>query len=456
MDPLPCMLILAVLTLLCAAVEISSKAVLSQNQKSIKKLFGDENDKVKNMSQVLENSAEIEARADVAMLFLLIAGGALSAFEFGSSFADIPAFEALNSYVARYLSFVIVFLITFVIEVIVGIRLPSKLGQKYTDKLCIATLPVLKFFTAFFLPLHAIIDFVAGLLARLAGVSPNDITEDVTEDEIRQMIDEAGESGSIEESETDMIHSIFEFDDREVSEILTHRTDIFAVELSAGLDEVLEVIKKGGFSRIPVYKETLDDVVGILYVKDLVKLIGDLGAAGIGEFSLSDYTRKALYIPETNSLKDLFEKFKSERIQMAVVVDEYGGTLGIVTMEDLIESIMGSINDEFDDDCDESEEQAICRVSETEFRVKGLTPLKNVEEELGIIFENDENCDTIGGLVVSLLGVIPGNDEQPELDIDSVTVKVISVVEHHIEELIIVKNTDEEDGERGVDDADEA
>lgn len=449
MDPLPSMLILIALTVICAIIEISSKAVMSQNQNSIKKLFDEDSDNFKKLSATLENDAKIGARADTAIIFISAAISALAAVAFGNTFADLEFLTVLGTKAASYISLAAVFVLAVLAIEIIGRNLPAKIAVKYTDKLCVPMLPFLLFVTAVFAPLHAVVDFISSLFARIAGVTPEDITEDVTEDEIRQMIDEGRESGSIEESETDMIHSIFEFDDREVSEILTHRTDITAVEQSASLEEVITVIKEGGFSRIPVYKESLDDVVGILYVKDLIKLLDKDFVLNPDTFNLSDYIRKALYIPESKSLKELFEKFKSERIQMAVVVDEYGGTLGIVTMEDLIESIMGSINDEFDEASDEEEECDIRAVSDNEYIVKGLTLLKNVEEAIGVTFDNEEDCDTVGGLVVSLLGVIPGEDERPELDIGNVNVKVLSVVEHRIEELFITVNEVVEQNENG-------
>ncbi len=439
MDPWPCILVFAVLVLICALIEVSTKAVLSQNQLNIKKLFSDEEESEK-LLQTIENN-KLGQIAEMSSLSCIVLASCVSSSYFVPKLCVTDLLLKLPPWLSVTVSVAAVFAVTMLLLLVFAKSLPAKIGVKHTDSLCLSLLPMFRFFTSLCTPLYYAVNSTSGLLARLAGAKPEDVTEDVTEGEIRQMIDEGRENGNIEESETDMIHGIFEFDDRTVGEILTHRTDVTAVELSESLAEVLRTVVENGYSRIPVYKETLDNVVGILYVKDLLGLIGK----DLSDFKLSDYIREPMCVPETNNLKDIFERFKSERIQMAVVIDEYGGTLGIVTMEDLIESIMGSISDEYDDEDEEEAESKIKRISDTEFLVAGLALVSEVEEELGISIRNDEECDTIGGLAVSLIGMIPQDGEHPEASLENLSFKIISVADHRVEKLLLTVLTENDD-----------
>ena len=448
MDPWPCILIFAAIVIICALIEISTKAVLSQNQLNIKKLFPEDEKSSEKLLQTIENN-KLGQIADTASVCLLILASCISSAYFVPVTAKLEFLASLPVWLGYSISLVIVFIATLLLLMILAVSLPAKIGVKHTDSLCLPLLSVFRFFVALFAPLYYTVNGVSGALALLAGAKPEDVTEDVTEGEIRQMIDEGRENGNIEESETDMIHGIFEFDDRTVGEILTHRTDVTAIEISSSLTEILDIAVENGYSRIPVYKENLDNVVGILYVKDLLELIDK----DHNDFDVSKYMREPLCVPETNSLKDLFERFKSERIQMAVVIDEYGGTLGIVTMEDLIESIMGSIADEYDDEEEQEVESQIKKISDTEYLVAGLCLVSEVEEELDISIRNDEECETIGGLAVSLIGMIPNDGEHPEASIENLRFKVISVAEHRVEKLQLTL-LNENEGEEHISESD--
>lgn len=462
MDPLPCIPVYFVLLVLSALIELAVQSAGFLNQINLRRLAEDGGEKAQKPFLSTEDVDRYIPPAEIGTVFLFAAAQVLILVSCGNVLCGVllklPAMQEADGALLRLLSFLsnaAVFLLSAVFYLVLAKILPDKIAGKYAEKLCGVFLPVLHGFAVFFTPLYAVVTFFGSAAARLFGVRPGDVQDDVTEDEIRRMIDEGKESGSIEESKTDMIHSIFEFDDREVGEILTHRTDVVAVELSATLEEVLTLAGENGFSRLPVYKETLDDIVGVLHVKDLLPLINSDSVRKTDGFHLSDYVRKALYVPETTRLKDLFERFRNERIQMAVIIDEYGGTLGIVTMEDLIESIMGSINDEFDREEDTGENN-IVRISEREYHVNGLTPIKELEDTLGFPVENPEDCDTVGGLAVSLIGMIPEEGEQPEVVCGALTMRVLSVAEHHVERLSITVNTAQTEGETEEKTPDEA
>ncbi len=275
-------------------------------------------------------------------------------------------------------------------------------------------------------PLVALLSASTNGILRLLGIDPNQRQEEVTEEEIRMMIDVGNESGTIEQSEKDMIHNIFDFDDRIVDEIMTHRTEITAIDIDTTLNEIIDIALEEGYSRIPVYDDDLDNIVGILYIKDLLKLVLEQSTEN---FRVTDYMRSALYIPETNRCKDLFHEFQKSKIQMAVIVDEYGGTSGIVTMEDLIESIVGNIQDEYDD-----EEEEITLISDNLYKIDGMFALDKIERIFNIRFSEDEDYDydTISGYITGYLGRIPSKDEHPVVTVDNVDFTVLNVEEHRI------------------------
>lgn len=233
---------------------------------------------------------------------------------------------------------------------------------------------------------------------------------EVTKEEILMMVDKGGERGSIEESEKEMINNIFEFDDRTVDEMMTHRTEIIAVEIGAPLSEIISTALRSGYSRIPVYKDDLDSIAGILHVKDLLPLIIKNGE---GEFSLSSCIRGPLYVLESNTCMTVLGEFKAKKMQMAIVVDEYGGTSGLVTMEDLLESIVGNIQDEYDE---EDEEKEILALEDGRYIVDGLTPLEDVDKFFNLNLSGEYEADTIGGYVIDRLGRIPSEGENPEVE----------------------------------------
>jgi putative hemolysin len=218
------------------------------------------------------------------------------------------------------------------------------------------------------------------------------------------MVDQGGESGVIEDAQKEMINNIFEFDDTAVSEIMTHRTEIIGIEADAPLRDAVEASIKEGCSRLPVYEEDLDSVVGIVYVKDLLKYITcDLPAAETPRAVM----RTPYFVPESMRCRELFKEMTTRRMQIAIVVDEYGGTAGLVTLEDILESIVGEIQDEYDD-----EEEDIAKINETTFLLDGATSLEEVEALTHVTLPEGE-YETIAGFVLRELGYLPAADEIP-------------------------------------------
>lgn len=260
--------------------------------------------------------------------------------------------------------------------------------------------------------------------------------ESSTEEEIKQLVEGDEQIGELEKNQRDMINNIFEFDDLNAGDIMTHRTDIDAVEEDDTIEDAVKIAIEHGRSRIPVYKEDLDDICGIIYVKDLLKFVGTKISA---DEKLSDYVREPLFVPETIPCGKLFAKMTETRIMLAVVVDEYGGTAGLVTMEDVLESIVGNIRDEYDDEEDES----VTRIDENTYTFDGVTDIEEAEEVLNIKFP-DGDYDTLAGFVINLLGFLPTGDDAVKETVayENLTFTVLEVDERRIEKIKVERHND--------------
>lgn len=268
---------------------------------------------------------------------------------------------------------------------------------------------------------------IGGLFSKIFGKKKND---SLTENEIMDILN-GEDADDIDDSQKEMISNIFEFDDIEVKDVMTHRTEISAVDIKSDLKDAVSLIIEKGFSRIPVFEDTIDNICGVIYAKDLLALIFDKNSDG---HTLSEFVREIKYIPETNNCFELFDIFTSQKIQIAVAVDEYGGTAGLVTMEDLLEAIVGNIQDEYDNEAEE-----IQKVSQNVFEVLGTADTEDIAEELGIELPEDNDCDTIGGFVINLIGHIPDENEKPVVEFAGTKFTVISVDDKRIRKLRIEK-----------------
>lgn len=247
---------------------------------------------------------------------------------------------------------------------------------------------------------------VMKLLCKVFGISGTDNTEVVTEEEIRMLVDAGNETGGIEESQREMINNIFAFDDVTVSEVMTHRKDMSAVSKDATALDVAKLACKEGFSRIPVYEGTVDTIVGVVLVKDLLRYVGEKGDSAI-----LPVMREVTFVPESAKCRDVFQRMRREKSQMAIISDEYGGTAGVVTMEDLLEEIVGSIQDEYDD-----EEAELTEVTEGVFSIDGAAHPEDILPILGVKPELAEDFDTMSAFVVNLMGCIPASGEQRSVE----------------------------------------
>ena len=292
-----------------------------------------------------------------------------------------------------------------VLVLIFGEITPKSIAKQRSEQVSLKVSKPISVIVKLFRPFISIFTFISSLFIRLLGGDPKASEPFITEEELRTMVGVSEEEGVLEDVEKEMIFNVFDFADSQAKDVMVQRVDIVAVDSEATYEEVLDVIKTEQFSRIPVYNQTIDDIVGILYVKDLI--IAGQNKEG---FKVTDYMREPYYTFEFKKIKELFNEMKKTRNHISVVLDEYGGTVGIVTIEDLIEEVFGDIEDEYDDYDNEIEV-----IKEDEYVVDGSAKLDDISELIGVNMESEE-FDSVGGLIIGELGRFPENKEEINLN----------------------------------------
>lgn len=454
-DPDPANLIwqlvlLAVLILINAFFAMSEIAVISLNDSKMKKLAEEGHKKAR---RILKLTSEPSAFLSTIQVGVTLAGFLTSASAsqtFVEGFSDtlmrwFSAPESARSIIST-VAMVIITLIMSYFSLVFGELVPKRIAMKNSERVSFAVVGILLGLKTCMTPVVKVLSFSTNIIVRLFGIDPHEEDSNVTEEEIRMMVDVGEENGVIEESQKEMINNIFEFDDITVDEIMTHRTDITAVEATDSIEQVVRESMNEGFSRIPVYEDDLDNVVGIVYIKDL---LGYIGRDVPDTATVSAVMRPATFVPESKKCGPLFTEMTEKHIQMAVVVDEYGGTAGLVTMEDLIESILGNIQDEYD-----NEDEDIEQLSDTVFTIDGTTDIEEVSELLGREMP-EGSYDTLGGMLLSLFGRIPEPEEHPSVEVANVLFTVESLDERRIDKVRAEKLPEpESEPEKGKKDSD--
>lgn len=337
---------------------------------------------------------------------------------------------------------VLVAVVLLLIIISFGIIIPKRLAAKEPEKWGYNMLPVVLFVACLCLPLTKMITLLSALVLKLFGVELADDDDNVTEEDIMSMVNEGHEQGVLEADETEMITNIFELGDKEASDIMTHRTNMTALDGTMLLkDAVNFILNEGINTRYPVYKEDIDDIVGILHMRDAMVYVDKPEYKDRPLLEVQGLLREANFIPETRSIDTLFKEMQSGKIHMEIVVDEYGQTAGLLTMEDILEEIVGNIMDEYDE-----EEDFITAREDGSYIMSGLTPLDDVMELLDIEFseEDSDTYDTLNGYLISRLDRIPQEDENPQVDFAGYTFQVVKAGNKMIESVRVAKRHMEE------------
>jgi putative hemolysin len=421
MDPLlgQSIVIEIVLVLLCAFFAMAGASVEEASEsRLIKEVEEGDRKASRNADRMLKIVEEPEA-------FLLSMHAAqLLAGLFAARFAISSFSPLLDGFMDQLWADVIVLLCVAFVLLWLTVYVPRSYAARRPQKAAAFFGPARMVFLLL-RPVNALFRLLTNLVLRMVGVRPTDTVEEVSEDEIMLMVEEGEETGAIEAAEKELIENVFEFNNMTAEDIMIHRTDMEVVWQEDTHEEILTTIRESGLSRFPVCGEDIDDIVGVLSTREYL-----LNAQLEEPKPLAELLRKAYFVPESVRADLLFREMQTEKVHMAIVVDEYGGTSGLLTMEDLLEQLVGDIYDEFD----EVEEQEISKLSDDTWRISGSAALETVFEALDLPFdEEDEDCDTLGGLVFSKLSVIPQDGTQPEVEVPGMRIQVEEIVDHRVE-----------------------
>lgn len=432
-----CILFSVLLLILAAFYSAADSALDSLSPSQLKKEAEAGEKRAKKLQKALDAQTGIVFPIQYGLLFAGLLGIAL--WSAGLSPILCGAFSALKPAPLRgVLACLLSALCYLLLFTVFGDLLPKKGVRKNPQRFVMRHAGLIWVLSQLAKPFLLLCARISNGILRLFRIDPKFLEDAVTEEEILQIVGEGEEKGVIEETEKDMIANILDFNDTTAGETMTHRTDILAVADDASIGEAVEVAVENGCSRIPVYHEDIDSVVGICYVKDLLPYVGK----ELPDFvSLTDMMRPAYFIPETKKCSQLFTEMTERKVQIAIVVDEYGGTAGLITLEDLVESIVGNIQDEYD-----NEEEEIQQVSETEFTVDGTASIDEISDLTGIELPEGD-YDTIAGFVTEQLGRIPKEDEHPSIEVSGLTITVLSVEDQRLARLLLVKNLPGEEAE---------
>ncbi len=425
--------------LLCALCSAAEEAVLSSSSSKLRKLAEDGRRSAQKVLEATEEESHFSAAMQSGRISFAIAGAVVLAAGCTRAVRDLLKMAGLVTF-ANELATVLVALIALLLLLSFGVRIPKELAAQHPEETAMRLIGPANLARTLLTPITAVARFFGRFAVRLTGGDPN-APEDVTEEEIREMVDAGEELGAIEETEKDMIANILDFNDITVGQVMTHRTDVVALEDSESPAVLVETAIENGFSRIPVYQDDLDNVVGVCNIKDYLPYIGKTIPA---DLRITDHMRPVYFIPESKKCSQLFTEMTERKMQFAVVVDEYGGTAGIITMEDLVESIVGNIQDEYD-----QEEPDALQVNENTFDVDGATPVDEIGDLTGEDLPEGD-YDTLAGFVVEQLGTIPKEDEHPVVTYRSLTITVQEVEDRRVSRLRIER--DPEWTEETVDD----
>ncbi len=312
-----------------------------------------------------------------------------------------------------------------VLVLIFGEITPKTIAANSPEKISVLVSKPISIIMKITKPIVWVFNLLTGIIFKIMGIDKDGVKPFITEEELKAMVNVSHEEGVLEIEEREIINNVFQFGDMQAKEAMIQRLDMVAVNIEDTYDEIIELFKSEKLSRLPVYQDSIDDIVGILNVKDIIFLSDE----EVENFDIKNYIREAFFTYEFKKITQLLEEMKKEKSQMAIVVDEYGGTAGLLTIEDLVEVIVGDIDDEYDE-----EEEEIIKVSDNEYLVEGSTKISDVNEMLGINFESEE-FDSIGGFIIGYLKRIP--EENELIEVENVKFNVESIDKNRINKIRI-------------------
>ena len=451
MEDVPLRIILLVLLTLCNAFFAAAEIALLQiNETKYKKLAEEGDKKAKRIVKLLSNSANFLSTIQVGVTLSGFLSSAFAADSFADGLAGLVMkwIPAANRSVIKAVTVIVITLLLSYFTLVFGELVPKRLAMKKYDKVARFSVGPLRVTGIVFLPFVKLLSGSVNLVLRILGIDPNEKDDDVTEEEILLMVNEGQEQGNIDDDESELISNVFEFDDTTCGDVMVHRTEIVALPEDVSFERLIDVAKEERFSRIPIYRESIDNIVGIIHIKSLIGLDAE-------HFDIKNMLLPVVFVPESQKIDDVLNVLKKNKSHLAVVLDEFGGTAGIITMEDIIEELVGNIQDEYDDQ-EELTENLVEKTGENEYVIAGHAEIDGLNDELGIDIES-EDFNTLSGFAVDMLGEIPPENSHPEFTYKNLKFTVLESSNKLITKLkleILPEDSDDEEDSHDKNDKD--
>ncbi len=421
--------VLIILTTINAFFAASEMAMVSVDKKKLANMAEEGNRRAKTLLKLLSEPSRFLSTIQVGITLAgFFAAGSAST---GLSQDLSKLLSELGVPYASKISFLSVTIILAFFNLVFGELVPKRVALLNAEKFSMMAIPVVNLVAKFMKPFVWLLSSTTNGMLRILGQKTEGVEEKVTLEEIKSMVEVGQEQGVINPVEREMIDSVIGFDDKLAEDIMTARTEVFVIDVDSEVDEYIGKMMELKYSRIPVYEDEIDNIIGILYIKDYLK---EAFIHGFEKVDIRKILKPAYFVPERKNINDLFLELQEGKKHMAILIDEYGGFSGIVTMEDLIEEIMGDIDDEYDHD-----EPDIRMINPLMYHVKGTTSIKEINSKIGSEFDEDtEDYDTLGGLIIFNLGYIPNDGETKTLEIEGVKFLVEEVKDKRIQFVKIV------------------
>lgn len=435
MDTIPYQILLQVVLILLNAFFAGSEiALLSLNTSKLKKLEEEDNDKyASRLLKLVEEPNNFLSTIQIAITLSGFLGAAFAGTNFSVYIVDWIyyglGFTALSVGTLDSIATVVVTIILSYFTLVFGELVPKRIAMQKSYEFAKMTSFVIATISKIMRPVVVFLNFSVNVILRLLHLNTQAEEENVSEEEIRLMIDLGGKKGTIENEEKEWLENVFEFNDTSAKDVMTHVLDVVFISVHDSKEEVLETIRETGLSRFPLIDEDVNDVRGILYSRDFL-----LNEALGENKSLEDMMKEAYFVPESIHTDDLFNQLQNKKVHIAIVVDEYGETSGIVTLEDLLEEIVGNIYDEYDP----MEEEEIKQIDDHTYRIAGNVLIEDILDQTGIEIPEDEDYDTLGGFIFAQLQEIPSDGSILDLDFEKYSIHVDQIIDKHVESCVII------------------
>lgn len=434
MDPEPMSLVsqfilILVLTLLNAFFASAEMAIVSVNRNRIKMLADDGNKKASLLVDLLEEPNKFLSTIQVGITL----AGFFSSASAATGISEVigASLSQLGIPYAQSISLVVITIILSYFTLVFGELVPKRIALQKSEQMAMLSVRPIVFVFKFAKPFVKLLSLSTNVLLRVIGMSDTDLEEKVSREEIKSLVDAGEEYGVINQIEKEMINSIFDFDDKLAKEVMTPRTEVYMINIKLPLS--IEELLEENYSRIPVYEGDMDNIIGILYLKDFLHEAYQVGFENVG---IKKLLHRPYFVPECKNIDQLFKELQKSKRHLAVLIDEYGGFSGIVTIEDLIEEVMGDINDEYDDD-----DPVIRKIDNDTYIVNGLISIKELNDKLQLnLDEETEDYDTLGGFLINQIDYIPSETEECMVEYENLVFKIECVKDKRIETVKIHMN----------------